>query len=324
MHRSRRPRFLKVRNVSHSLQPLATRVLTAYDLEVTSVAWIAEHTNALFRVETASQGAFALRVGLAPEIGGGLHVPSEIAWLRALVAAGLPVVRPVSDRNGAYVAHVTADGSVRACVLFEWIDGDELSEKVTPDAIMKVGDLMARMHDHAETFVPPADFRPLRWDRVFYYPAEPVVWHASRYAHVVTRERAKVLKGVIAKAGAELARLHQHPPIVVHGDLHPGNLLVCHGQLVALDFEDTMWAQPVQDVATALHYLRDEPDPSALRAAFEAGYTAHRSWPVEYDGQLELLMAARQAMFVNYVLRTGTAPMSWVENAIASMANVLP
>ena len=74
------------------------------------------------------------------------------------------------------------------------------------------------------------------------------------------------------------------------------------GRLTVFDFEDVMVAAPVQDIAITLFYNRSHPEYDAIRAAFEEGYRRIREWPVEWDGQIELLMAARTVMFINYVI----------------------
>jgi Ser/Thr protein kinase RdoA (MazF antagonist) len=84
-----------------------------------------------------------------------------------------------------------------------------------------------------------------------------------------------------------------------------------------------MWGAPVQDIAITLSYGRSRPDYGELRQAFREGYERRRTWPVEFDGQLELLMAARRVMFVNYVLRTDPEPEEFIAAAIFELQRLV-
>ncbi len=57
----------------------------------------------------------------------------------------------------------------------------------------------------------------------------------------------------------------------------------------------------MQDVAITLYYGREQENAKALQAAFKEGYSSLRTWPLESDEQLHTLIAARTAMFANYV-----------------------
>lgn len=303
---------------------VALAALAAYRIDVTRVRLQAAHSNTVWRVDTADGEKLALRVGMRRE-DTATSIDAELAWLEAVAESDVAVVRPLRNRHGDLVTRAAAEGvpEVRDCVLFEWMPGRPLSAQITPERYRLLGATAAAMHDHAARFVPPPGFTPLVWDRVFYYPHEPVVWREQRLRRYVTAPRRTVIDEVVARADTELARLHRARPIVIHGDLHPDNVHVSRGRLIVFDFEDVMWGFPVQDIAITLFYERERADYPALCAAFEAGYCTRRPWPVEYDGQLELLMAARTAMFINYVLRTERDPGPYVARATSRLRRFL-
>jgi Ser/Thr protein kinase RdoA (MazF antagonist) len=309
------------------LHGLARRALDPYPFAVARLRCIARETNTTFRVDTTSGDVFALRVSPAPW-DTFLDTPSELAWLEALAGTdGVDVVSPVPDRNGSLmttVEHPGVDGA-RTCVVFSWLPGRPVGDDAGPDDYRRLGAVAARLHDRAEQWTAPAAFSPLVWDRVFYYPAEPVVLYEERFRSLMTPERTRVVRAVEEKAAFELARLHRERPIIVlHGDLHPWNVHRHRDRLLVFDFEDVMLGAAVQDVAITLFYNRDRPDYRDLRAAFEDGYRSLRRWPVEYEGQLEVLMAARTVMFINYVLRTGIDPGEHVPRMTERIRRVLP
>ncbi len=73
------------------------------------------------------------------------------------------------------------------------------------------------------------------------------------------------------------------PPVWLHGDLHPHNLLVHRGRLHAvIDFGDLTSGDPATDLAVAWMLL-DAPDRDVLRAAAgadDATWTRAEAWAV--------------------------------------------
>ena len=140
----------------------------------------------------------------------------------------------------------------------------------------------------------------------------------------MTPKRTEIVRRAIEIIAPELERLHRERcPGVIHGDLQMGNVMVHRGRLTAFDFEDVMRGAPVQDIAITLSYGRARPDYLELRRAFRAGYERRRGWPVEFEGQLELLMAARKVMFLNYLLRTEPEPEDFVATSIRDVRRLV-
>ncbi len=308
------------------LHRLARAALAQYDIDVVRLRCIARDTNTTFRVDCAGGATYSLRVGTRPE-DTEVDTATELAWLDALRGdprIGAP--EPQRTRSGELVTVITDPGvtAPRKCVLFSWLPGRPIGDAATARDYEKLGELAARLHDHGERWQRPATARPLVWDRVFYYPTEPVVLYDAVHAPVMTPKRRAFVREVEARAAAELDRLSRTAlRSVLHGDLHPWNVHRHRNNLLVFDFEDVMVGAPVQDIAITLFYNRDRTDYPALRDAFEKGYRTLRPWPVEYDGQLELLMAARTVMFINYVLRLGLDAEEYVPMAVGRISAVL-
>ena len=118
---------------------------------------------------------------------------------------------------------------------------------------------MARLHNHALTYQPPAELAVLHFDHVFPFP-EPVVLFDAPYASLFPPERGAVFKQAIAWAqeSIDLLIAGGEPMRILHGDLHQWNVRIAHGLLSPIDFEDLMMGWPVQDIATTLYYFLDE------------------------------------------------------------------
>ena len=308
------------------LRRVAWAALSRYPIVVSRLRFLAAHTNVTYRVDTEDGRAFALRVGTTLE-DTDADVASEMAWLSALVReSDVPVVRPVENADGELVTMAVGPGvpEERRCVLFSWLPGSVLADQTSTARYADLGELAAQLHDHGERWRPPRTFRPLVWDRVFYYPTEPVVLFDPRYRRWMTKERTDTLREALEILTPELGRLHRERRLcVIHGDLQMGNVMVHRGRLTAFDFEDVMRGTPVQDIAITLSYGRARPDYGELCRAFRAGYERRRGWPVEFEGQLELLMAARKMMFLNYLLRTEPGPEEFVAASIRDVRRLM-
>jgi Ser/Thr protein kinase RdoA (MazF antagonist) len=201
------------------------------------------------------------------------------------------------------VAQAPGVPGARRCVLFRWLPGRVIDDRETPAHLQQLGASIARMHTLGRTLSPPTTLRC--WDRAFYWD-EPVV--LSETAAPLTHDDRMLLERVQAHVDEAIGRLHlDDPPFVVHGDLHGGNVMEHRGRLTIFDFEDIMLANAAQDLSIVLygpHRYRTD-DYADLRSALRNGYESVAPWPVPDDRALEMLFAARAAMFVNYCVRTG-------------------
>jgi Ser/Thr protein kinase RdoA (MazF antagonist) len=306
-------RLGKLRRLHH----LAAIVLKEYDLNVKWIKFMVIETNTMFKVQTIEGENYVLRIYSDGETTLAEN-QTEIFWLQALMRdTDMRVSEPVPRLDGEFISIVSLPEipGERRCVLFRWIPGRELENYLNPANYFKLGVVMARLHDHAETLNPlPPSIQPKKWDKAFYYPDEPVVYNTAAYQHLFSPGCVAVIDEVISIADEEFARLYSDPEgqIIIHGDLHYWNVHIYQGELYIMDFEDVMLGYPVQDVAVTLVYGWDRDDYPQLYAAFKNGYESKRAWPVERDGQLEILMAARRVNFINYVARIDPTPEDYI------------
>jgi Ser/Thr protein kinase RdoA (MazF antagonist) len=68
-----------------------------------------------------------------------------------------------------------------------------------------------------------------------------------------------------------------------------------------VDFDDSVWCYPIQDIGISLYYLEYHPAYRDLRAAFTRGYTSVRPWPETGDSQVETFIVARQLDLISLV-----------------------
>jgi len=293
------------------LRPHAARVLSVFGVEATLLRQIPDATNTVFRVEDRGGRRFALRLTSPKSAHALAGVRSEIAWVRALRAeSGVDVPEPIPTPIGEYVVGLTAPGLPGEwyAVLFDWVPGPMLSQRLTPENVGRHGALSARLHEHGTRFVPSAEFRIRRYQSVFPYSdpafpnAEPIVLFDAGVGALMPPRRREVFRAACDRVEAEIDRLFRRAdPQVIHNDLHVWNVKVPRGRIVALDFEDLLWGHPVQDLATTLYYYRYRPDWEAHREAFRSGYESVRAWPEARPGEIETLIAGRGILLANFL-----------------------
>ena len=78
-----------------------------------------------------------------------------------------------------------------------------------------------------------------------------------------------------------------------------------------------------QHLPHPLHCRGGDENYDKLLLPFVDGYRSVREWPVEYEGQVLLLMAARSVMLINYVLRMGFEAGEFVATSVEQMSDLL-
>lgn len=289
------------------LRKLALAALEGYDLKVTDVRLLSNDFNGIFRVDTADGQRHILRVCL-PEGGHSLReIRSEMMWLAALrreTALGVP--QPLTTQEGEWVTTLEVDGvpGPRHCVVFGWVPGPDLAEKLTLENVRKLGDLAAQLHEHAATFAPPEGFWLKTADGIFPF-GEPVVLFDEAYRSFLLPGRLETFLQALQRAEAAIELLYTDRTglRVIHNDLHHWNVKVYRDKLYAVGFEDLMWGFPVQDIAITLYYFQGHEAYPVLREAFTQGYASRSPWPERRCGEIEALMAGRGLNLANFILQ---------------------
>jgi Ser/Thr protein kinase RdoA (MazF antagonist) len=96
-----------------------------------------------------------------------------------------------------------------------------------------------------------------------------------------------------------LWRTPPHVPHLLHGDLHPSNVIAAGERAVVIDFQDLFWGFEHQDLAITISVIRTHDEPARLLDAFRAGYVSIRPWPEMSTEELDALLAARRIQQLN-------------------------
>lgn len=287
------------------LRALVMIALDHYDLELVSLRLITNETNGVFRADAADGTRYVVRVGLGGEVGHATDVVrAEVAWLAAISnETDLLVPEPIRTRSGSRVVVDEAPGvpERRNVVVFSWISGPLLGDRLTPQNVEYCGAYVAALHNHGAGFVPPYAAALPRYDRALpFEEADHLARLDDSQLARAGRERfgearARVDEAIVALRGAV-------PMQLLHGDFHPWNVKVQRSRIAAFDFEDLMWGWPIQDVATTLYYLHGDPDYQALANAFAEGYRSVAPWPAADQSDIDTFVMGRALVLANYVL----------------------
>src|SRR6185503_9075327 len=152
----------------------------------------------------------------------------------------LEVPAPVAARDGRLLSLVAGGGLPQPSigVLFRWLPGRRLRHGLTPRALEQVGELMARLQNHAAAWPRPPGFVRGRVDwpsasaRALPDPFVPAViggLHTLAAAWLSPEEAGQVAAVLTGLQSAQQA-LGRGPAAygLMHADLHHRNLLFDH------------------------------------------------------------------------------------------------
>ena len=171
----------------------------------------------------------------------------------ALAGAGLEfAVAPVPTAGGRALAPL---GPAHAITVFPYLAGDFGGELSAPDRIALIG-ILARLHDAtplarrtAPVRRPELSPRPVL-EAALGELGQP--WHGGPYSEPARRLLARHAAHLgRALAGFDqLAREagHSGPPVITHGEPHPGNILRSAGKLFLIDWDTAGLALPERDL----------------------------------------------------------------------------
>ena len=300
---TRRGRILRVRN-------LGIQALQHYDLDVVRVRLVGAFTNLALRADCRDGSSYLVRVAF-PGWRTDEDIESEMMWLNALKETAIGAPEPVQSRDGRWQVFQQAAGvpEPRRVVVQSWLRGHSMEDvkNLTPKNLYLMGRLFAKLHKFSADFAPPEGFTARKMSHYLARDEESKLFSEENLncfpakALPVFRQVNEKVLAAFKDRYAEADGLR-----VIHNDLWHGNIKIYRGHLYPLDFEDTIWGYPVQDIAMAMQDLMTDVAPDAyesLLAEFRAGYESLSEWPERYSGEMDLFRAGRVLWVSNYVAR---------------------
>jgi Ser/Thr protein kinase RdoA (MazF antagonist) len=282
-----------------SLIEPAKAILAQYGLNDFQLENINHEYNSTFSVVTSAGEKFALRVNVNSDRSE-KNISAEMTFVNTLEQSGeFRVAVPIRNLAGEFVSKAAhqASGRELLCVLFSWLEGEDVGDEPTLEVVFEIGALMARLHNATKGLVLPTGQELPSLD--------DFMWHVEDFllgerSVLNLDEKAKIAAGRKA-IETELSALFSEGQMqLIHADLHGWNLKLHDGQLAVFDFDDSGVGLPIQDLATAIYYL----DTDEQIAAMKAGYASVRELPSCSDRQMKALLLQRRIHLLNYLYET--------------------
>jgi len=279
---------------------LAHEVMTAFSLEVASLEMLNHGYNSTLAVVTADGEKFALRINVnSPRTPANLR--AELAWMDRLHQSDrVSVPQPLTNAKGELFTTVDSDalGRTTTAVLFSWLDGAEVATlEDKSEAFRATGRLLAVMHDEGRGFELPHDATLPVFDSLFWGFDNLVTGPDS----LLNGDDQALMDRALDEISEVVNRHYAStPPHIIHADANGGNLMWHNGAVAILDFDDCGIGLPLQDLATALYYVRQPSDRDALLE----GYREVAEVPPHKPGDLDALILLRRIQMLNYVLES--------------------
>jgi Ser/Thr protein kinase RdoA (MazF antagonist) len=233
------------------------------------------------------------------------EVQAELEWMQALVAAGLPVVRPVASSSGRLVESGRGDWGAAALACFESAPGRvaRKPDDYRPPVIDGWAGLLADLHGYARAH-PAVGRGRASWDQ------DQILVMALLASDPDTARAQAALRALVAW----MRGLPTGPDEfgLTHADLHLANLSVDGDRVTAFDFDDACHHWFLHDLAVAVTSIRkaaweypDHFDAAAAEAQLVERYFARSLLSSVWRSRLEGFVAYRIALSACWASRAG-------------------
>ena len=285
-------------NDTQHLIDVATRALPLWGLEGADLHLVAQRENAVFKVSHKGM-QYALRLH-RPGYQTPAAMASELAWMDSLAQTGVQVPAPIANQQSGLL--VEREGF--HIDLLTWLYGRPMGQTGTAlelddryATFAAIGEMMARLHDQADTWQRPPAFERMAWDRQGLLGEQPL-W--GRFWE--NPNLPEDLRADINAAREQAIQILQNEDLdygLIHADLVRENILIENDGLQLIDFDDSGFGYRLFDVATTLSKNWQEDDAEALQAAFIDGYERVRTLQWQY---LPLFTMLRAFTYVGWIV----------------------
>lgn len=278
---------------------LAAEVASRYFSGDLSIELINYEYNATFKIEDSKGDKFALRMNIN-SLRSKENLQAELAFITHLAThSAVKTPQPVKTLSGELSTSIRLDEADRdlQCVLYSWIDGEELGDEPTKEQLFALGATMAQMHLACKDFTIPHGSELSRLDDFFWGTSDMLFSSESNFDE---KTQLKLKAGVDSINEVVSQMYKSATPIVIHADLHGWNVMWNEGDLTVFDFDDCGIGLPIQDLATALYYL----DTAEQDDALKSGYQSVAPLPEADERSIKALALHRRLLLLNYLYET--------------------
>jgi Ser/Thr protein kinase RdoA (MazF antagonist) len=242
------------------------------------------------------------------------EIRSELAWMAALRRDGvIETASPLAGGDGelVQVLESRAGGRSRSAVAFERLPGQEPDARDAVQWFERLGELTARMHGHASSWVLPAGFSRKRWD-INAMLGPQGFWGPWRAAIGLGPQGAVILESAVDFIRLRLSRFGESPEVfgLVHADLRLANLLVDGTHLRIIDFDDCGFSWFLYDFATSVSFIEHEPIVPDLLRAWVRGYRKRLALSAPAVAEIPTFVVLRRILLTAWLASHAEVPFA--------------
>ncbi|MCK5130291.1 MAG: phosphotransferase, partial [Clostridiales bacterium] len=249
---------------------------------------------------------------------------TEVFFLdRVNAKSDLVVPEVIYSKSNQGVTIITSDYTdiPKRVIVYKWLEGKQLNDKETDALYYQVGQMMATLHKVTDGEEVPDELTPMKWDRVYYFTDEEIVYKDKAYRDKTSDETIAIMDKTIALLDNALSEYYKKPNVqLVHGDMNPYNVLLKDEEMWLLDFEDALLGYPIHDSAIMLYYYKydDNFDYEKVKKTVLDGYSSVSGSQDFTDYDIDLFILARRVNFLNYIFLVTDKPEKYIARNIAS------
>lgn len=262
--------------------------------------------NATFQITAPDGRRWALRLH-RPGYHTRTAIASELAWLQDLRSKRVIITpAPVPGRDGELIqtAHHPKMDAPRFAVLSEWETGAEpLVEADLSKPFEALGEVTARMHQHARSWQRPKWFTRPTWNFETALGETAPHWGRWRDGMGVDAEKAALFGRTVAVIGDRLAHYGQGPARfgLIHCDLRLANLLIDEAAVKVIDFDDCGFSWFMYDAATPVSFYEHEPQVPDLIESWKVGYRRVAAISPADEAEIPTFVMLRRILLVAWI-----------------------
>ena len=291
---------------TQQLYQVAEQALGLWGLQGSALNLVAQRENAVFEVQ-AKDARYALRLH-RPGYQTPAAMDSELAWMASIGESGVQVPAPSESQSGKLLEHFEG----YYIDLLSWLTGKPMGSSVEPlqladryGTYRQIGELMARLHNQADTWQQPAGFQRMAWDQAGLLGEEPLWGRFWENPDLPTDLQQQMLR--CRQLANDILQRESLDYGLIHADLVRENILIKGNELQLIDFDDSGFGYRLFDVATTLGKNWQEADAKQLEAAFIEGYGSVRQQDWQW---LPLFTMLRALTYVGWIVPRISEPGS--------------
>src|SRR5262245_22668006 len=288
------------------LSRLAHKAIGLYELSPRSTATMINLSeNATYRIDDPnSGGTTVLRIHRV-----GYHsyaaINSELQWMAALRRdAGLETPEAIPARDGTVIQMLVSRElkDPRHAVMSKFMTGREPPEEELLAPFERLGEVSARMHQHAKTWQLPPGFTRHTWDYETALGGRPT-WGRWQHGMGMTPKREKLLGRMSEAIRRRLERYGRPRECfgLTHADIRLANLLVEGERTKVIDFDDCGFSWYLYDLGTALSFIEHRPDVPELVDSWLRGYHKVAALSPEERDEIPTFIMFRRLLLVAWI-----------------------